>query len=245
MKRHRADRKREAEQHEIVEGVRAGQDVELEEAEVDRLAREAAQAVVAAGERAPLEGDVVEHLAEGDRHHGEIDAAPPHDQQAEDRAADAAEQDAAEHRERRARRQIFQRQPGAIGAEPEIGGVAEGQHAGEAEQEVERHRGQPQHQHAGGERGIAAERRHPVGRGQQHGPDRHEDDQLAGLFGAQLSIPSSPNRPRGRMSRIDRHHDVDDGLARRREEHRGDAGGDADQEAAQPACPAGCRCRRR
>ena len=31
--------------------------------------------VVAAGQRAPLEGDVIEHLAEGDRHHREVNAA--------------------------------------------------------------------------------------------------------------------------------------------------------------------------
>ena len=68
------------------------QDVELQQAEIDGLAREAAQAVVAAGERVPLEGDVVEHLAEGDGHHREVDAAPAHDQRAEQRAGDAAQQ---------------------------------------------------------------------------------------------------------------------------------------------------------
>src|SRR5258708_11155188 len=41
-------------------------------------------------QRAPLKGDVVKHLAEGDRHHGEIDAAPSHDQRAEDGAAKTA-----------------------------------------------------------------------------------------------------------------------------------------------------------
>ena len=49
-------------------------------AEIDRLAREAAQAVVAAGQRTPLERDVIEHLPERDRHHREIDAAPPYDE---------------------------------------------------------------------------------------------------------------------------------------------------------------------
>ena len=55
--------------------------------------------------------------------------------------------------------EIVQRQARAIGAEAEIGGVAEAQHAGEAEQQVEPHRGQAEHQHAAGERGVAAEQR--------------------------------------------------------------------------------------
>ena len=96
-KRHHARREREAEQHEIIEGVGVVDRMSIgEEAEIERLAREAAQPVIAAGERAPLEGDVVEHLAEGDRHHGEIDAAPAHDERAEDRAGEAAEQRAAD-----------------------------------------------------------------------------------------------------------------------------------------------------
>ena len=56
---------------------------------------------------------------------------------------------------------IFQDQAGAVGAEPEIGGVAEAQHAGEAQQQVEAHRGQREHQHAAGDRGVAAEQRQP------------------------------------------------------------------------------------
>ena len=50
------------------------------EAEIDRHAVPAGQAVVAAGDRVPAEGDEIEHLAEGDGHHREIDAAQPHDQ---------------------------------------------------------------------------------------------------------------------------------------------------------------------
>src|SRR5207248_4537795 len=77
---HDADGQRKAKQHEIVEAVGAGENVELEGAEIDRLAREAAQAIVAAGQRTPLERDVIEHLPERDRHHREIDAAPPYDE---------------------------------------------------------------------------------------------------------------------------------------------------------------------
>src|SRR6185312_5387992 len=66
----------EAQQDEIVEGDAVAQDIDGSETQMQRLTREAAQPVIAAGQRAPLEGDVVENLAESDRHHGEIDAAP-------------------------------------------------------------------------------------------------------------------------------------------------------------------------
>ncbi len=89
MKRHHCGDEREAEQHEKVEGIGVRQDVDGEQAEIEGLARKAAQAVIAAGQRAPLEGDVVEHLAEGDGDHGEIDAAPAHDERAQERAGDA------------------------------------------------------------------------------------------------------------------------------------------------------------
>ena len=79
---------------EVVESAVVVQDVDVERAEIQRLALEAAQAVVAAGHRAPLERDVIKHLAEGDRHHGEIDAAAAHQQHAKQRADDAAEEHA-------------------------------------------------------------------------------------------------------------------------------------------------------
>ena len=200
-KSHGADHHGKAKQHEKIEVVGTGENVELEQAEVDRLTREAAQAVVAARQRTPLKCDVVEYLAESDRHHGEIDATPPHDERAENGAANAAQQHSRDKRERRARRQELQRQPGAVGAKTEIGGMAERQNAGKSQQEIQRHRRQSKHKDTGGERGIAAERRHPIGREQQGCPDRREDDQLAGLLGAQLIIPSSPNNPRGRRRR--------------------------------------------
>ena len=52
----------------------------LSEAEIDRLAMPAGEAVVAAGDVVPAIGDEIEHLPEGDRHHGEINAAQMHDQ---------------------------------------------------------------------------------------------------------------------------------------------------------------------
>src|SRR6202047_3992961 len=54
---HGADGKREAEQDEVIEVVSTGENVELEQAEIDRLAGEAAQSVVAAGQGTALAGE--------------------------------------------------------------------------------------------------------------------------------------------------------------------------------------------
>ena len=54
-------------------------------------------------------------------------------------------------------RQVTQCEPGAIGAETKIRGVAETQHAGETEEHIKAHRGQPEHKHACRQRGIATE----------------------------------------------------------------------------------------
>src|ERR1700690_154031 len=79
--------------------------------------------------------------------------------------------------------------------------MAEGQHAGEAQEKVHRHGGKSKDENAGAERGVAAERRHPIGRKYQRRPDTNERGQLAG--GVTLDhviMPSSPSNPRGRIS---------------------------------------------
>src|ERR1700689_167461 len=95
-----------------------------------------AYAVVTAGDRTPLKGDEIEHLAEGDRAHGEINAPQPGDNRTDDRRLDRADHDAIQDGERRARLQVFYGHCGAIGAEAEIGGMAEGQDAGEAQEKI-------------------------------------------------------------------------------------------------------------
>ena len=83
-------------QDEVIKRIGVRQDIDREEAEIDRLAGEAAQTVVAAGHRAPLERDVIKHLSKRDRDHGKIDAAPAHEQHAQEGPGDAAEQHARE-----------------------------------------------------------------------------------------------------------------------------------------------------
>src|SRR5262245_66323862 len=79
--------------------------------------------------------------------------------------------------------------------------MAEGEHAGEAQQKIHRHGREPKHENARAERGIAAKRHHPVGCQQQHHPNRGQCQELpCRLRAAHVIMPSSPNKPRGRMS---------------------------------------------
>src|SRR5690348_6216065 len=85
--------------------------------------------------------------------------------------------------------------------------MAEGEYAGEAQEEIERHRRQPEHQNAGSERGVAADERHPIRSNQQNQPDGGERERpivdaprRGQAHGAHVIIPSSPKSPRGRTS---------------------------------------------
>ena len=205
----------------------------------------AGQAVVAAGHRVPAEGDEIEHLAEGDRHHREIDAAQPNDQRADDRGRDRADGDADQRcRGACSARRYLMRHADAIGAEAEIGGVAERQHAGEAEQEIERHRRQRQHDDAAAELGVAADRRQPVGHRQQQQPDQRRSA-LAFRAGRSLEPPFLAEQAARADQQHQRHHDVDHRLGRRGKEHRGRCPRRRRSAGRRAACPAGCRGRRR
>ena len=185
-------------------------DVDGGHTEVERRPIEAAQPVIAAGQIIPTVGDVKRHLAERDRHHREINPAAAHDQQPEQRARPAAEQHAHQHRQRCRGGEKLQRQPGPVGAETEIRRVPETHDAGEAEQDVERHRGEAQHQHAAGECRVTADQRQPERHRQKHGPDEQQlqpapvdrkprrERRRGGAV--HDSIPSSPIRPRGRST---------------------------------------------
>src|ERR1700722_3668558 len=196
QERHGGCRNREGRQHEIIERLVAVEDIESGKAEIKRLAMPGADAVVAAGEREPLKGDEKKHLPESNGAHGEIDAAQPHDHRADDGGSDGAEHDAGEHADRRRGYQIFDGQGGAVGTQPEIGGVAERQHAGIAKQEIERHGGERVDHHAGAELDIAAGQRQPERRRQEHRPDQNVAGALVEF--RHQKRPSSPSRPRGR-----------------------------------------------
>ena len=104
---HGAGRGREAEEDEVVERLVVARDVDSGEAEIERHPFPSGQTVVAAGQRDPAEGDEIEHLPERDRHHGEIDAAQPHDHRADRHRAERADDDADQQAERRAGQQYI------------------------------------------------------------------------------------------------------------------------------------------
>ena len=118
-------------------GDRDRQPVETRRARRPFLRPEAQNAVVAAGHRDPLERDRPDDLREGQRQHREIDAGQLYREEAENRGAEAAqqrtEQQAGDHRQAR----HLGEEGDAIGAEPEIGGVAERGEAADRHQEMQ------------------------------------------------------------------------------------------------------------
>src|ERR1035437_10759916 len=80
--------------------------------------------------------------------------------------------------------------------------MTEGQHPGEAQEKIHRHGGKPRGDSGGAERGVAAERRHPIGCEHQGRPDTNKHGQLAGgVILDHVIMPSSPSKPRGRISK--------------------------------------------
>ena len=125
-----------------------------------------------------MEGGGPGDLGEGERQHRQIDAREPHAEPAEDHAGDAGEEGREGERRQHRHAQPLHRQRRAIGAEAEIGGVAEGGHAAGTHHEVQRGREQREDRELG-------QRQQPVigddeGRHQQHG-ERGEADQLDGV----------------------------------------------------------------
>jgi hypothetical protein len=100
---------------------------------------DAEDAIVAAGHLDPLEGDGPDDLRKGERQHREIDAAQPHAEPAEHQCAQAAKEWPGEQRRFHRQPQMLRRQCGAVGAQPEIGGVAEGGEAADRHQDMKRH----------------------------------------------------------------------------------------------------------
>ncbi len=118
----------QSERHQVVDGL------------VARPIRrpDAEQAVVAAGDRAPLECHRPDDLGEGERQHRQIDAgkadAEPAEQAADKRGGERRREETGRHR----RRLVFDQQGGRVGAETEIGGMAEGCHTAGSHDEMQR-----------------------------------------------------------------------------------------------------------
>ena len=172
------------------------------DSEHDRT-HEAAEAVLAAGERGPAEGDGVQKRRQRQGQQGEIHAAAAQDQEADEPRHDEHEGE----REQRGQDEAV-REPGAlrqrrrIARKPEEGAVPERDQAGVADEDVEAETGDGEDDHidrrrqgqAGGEQ--SKRQSDEGGGGGEEGPGilahgRHSKRRMR-----------SPNRPRGRTSRI-------------------------------------------
>src|SRR5439155_10839235 len=165
---------------------------------------DAAQPVVAARPVGQVEGDEVEELGEGQRQHGEVDAAALQAEEADDGATGGGEEQARpEARPQRAYLQLGERDAGAVGAEAVVGGVPEGEQARVAVEQVEAEGEEAEDQHLGRQRLVGQEEReyreedeegkhrvgrHPSGERADRGPAAHS------------SSPASPKSPLGRTS---------------------------------------------
>src|SRR5262245_48187515 len=82
----------EQHEHEIIE-CDVALEVEGDDAEIGRLARDAEQSVLAAGERIGLDSNGPEDLGEGNGHEGEVDASPVRDEEPDDDTGKARRRD--------------------------------------------------------------------------------------------------------------------------------------------------------
>ena len=105
--------------------------------------------IVAAGELHPLEAHRIGDLREGERQHRQINARQPHDEEAEQRGEGPARDGGRDQRRFHRHAALRHQQPCRIGAEPEIGGMAEAHDAAIADQEVQREGGECEDQHLG------------------------------------------------------------------------------------------------
>ena len=99
-----------------------------------------------------MEGDEVQELSEGEGKHGEVDAAPPEAEEADGGAAEHGEKRArGESEKERADLELGERDAGAVGAEPVVGRVAEGQEPRVPVEQVEAQREETEDQHLRGQ----------------------------------------------------------------------------------------------
>ena len=155
-------------------------------------AGDAAEPRRAAGEALPLDGNVLDNEAEGDRHHREIDAPHPHARIGERRAEKAGHHRRADACENEVEVEPDRQDRAGIGAEREQSGLAERDEAGESDEDIQADRDhavdQEQHEQAqfvlvaGGER-----------HDNEDGREQREAESVEGLH--TLKISRRPNRP--------------------------------------------------
>src|SRR5499427_5163157 len=97
-------------------------------------------AVVSARHLVPLMHDGVDDLGESESEHGEVDAREAHAEVAEERGARGRHERCYDEGERHGPARPLEQERRAVGAEAEIGGVTEGDHAAPAHEEMQARR---------------------------------------------------------------------------------------------------------
>ncbi len=165
--------------------------------------RYALQAVLATG-RLPLQHDEITILRQRQRDHREVDPGAADRQHADHPAERAGGERAAEDAHLRRHAHVAHQHAAHVAGAAEEGGMAEGEQPGEAEQQVERAREQPEAQDLHQKGGIHRERRHQPDQEQRAEQDRHgAGEHRIGVVHQSDSFARAqalPNRPAGRTS---------------------------------------------
>ena len=173
---------RQQHQHEVEEGLVARQ-VDVPAEQRQRQPLDVEQPVLAAGDAVPLDGDEPEHLAEGDGQQRVVDAAPVRDEQRHHRAQQPGRHQRAEQAAQQPGIGALLQQPHRVGAQAEVGAVAEAGQARLAEQQVVRHREHHPDDDFQRQVLVQAHGAQPQRRARQHGQrdDHRHREQRGGL----------------------------------------------------------------
>ena len=172
----------------------------METEQVELLELDAAQPVLAAGQSFGLVEDEIDALGQGQRHHGEVDAAGADGHPADDQAEQCGQHNTCRNCQVPRPGVMHHDDAGAIAAHPKESGMAEREHAGVAEQQVESHCVQAEDQDVDRQRLV----RHQPGEEDQKDDDRRHavarDEVQYPTLQHQLINPARPNSPWGRTS---------------------------------------------
>src|SRR5687767_3517479 len=190
---------------EVRHGEVAGE-IEGHHAEPGGQPRDVQQAILAAGDRRPFAGDEEEHLPEGDRHQGKVDAAPVRDEERDAAAHDRRRQHRRQQPDPQIGDEMELREPHGVGADAEVRAVAEGRQPRVAEEEIEAEREEAPDQDLDAEIAVETDVLDPERQGAEHREGHQHTGrkppgrQRAGLVAdrhrsSTLFLPSRP-RPR-------------------------------------------------
>ncbi len=107
------------------------------DAQLEKGPRHALDAILAAGDRAPLVRNVEEHLRERERDHREVDPASADRQVAEGNGERGRGEHARERRQRERQGELLRREGRGVSTQPPEGRVAEREQSHEAKKEVD------------------------------------------------------------------------------------------------------------